>query len=653
MQEALAACGWEEAAELQQQDTSEAFSFISETLQLPLLTLKMDLFHTGTEDAEDDHKFVHERLLEVAIPEDSDDGRPIQLEDCLENYFNNRVEVVRRFERSNTLASPSKQPDIPTSIQEGELQRIETSEHIHSSPVSSTSANVPATPTPTNSGRHRAESIVRRRVVSEEENTENAANDARSPRSNSMRRGTIRKEVLMPAWQMFNLIRPSPISLNMHTFPSYYHPNAPVLIGNTAWYTKSSSLGPETGVAAHFKQTRPVLGICLKRYQMAADGTASRKSTFVDIPVDIGLPHFIQDDNISEDEPLMGSFKLSLQSIICHRGSSVHAGHYISIIRGTTEIADGDFKSPQKLADAADPPQYPEDRWIKFDDLGEGGRVSYVDINQALKDEMPYLLFYQVQPIFDDSPPPELNTSPESETLPPSYTDSGVALKISQSTPELNDEREHHSSQNYFDAGSDESNTPPHRLSIELNAALGSLSQSEEGRRISNAFTETSQISITNFSTPNLPATPATPATPPVEESTTAQRMSRAAARFTKSGSKSQSRAESESGENRISATFSRLSIMRSKDLLGKSDSNKDKEKDESVFSEDAGKTDDGGMIGRSKSIMGRKKEKHKSSPSENSKGESGHHHHHHSLGGKDKGKGKDKDVPERECEVM
>jgi hypothetical protein len=105
LQEALAACGWEEAANLEQQDTSEAFSFITEKLELPLLTLKMDIFHTGKEDDKDDHKFVQERLLEVAVPDDAERERPIRLEDCLESYFNNQVEVVRRLERSNTRSS--------------------------------------------------------------------------------------------------------------------------------------------------------------------------------------------------------------------------------------------------------------------------------------------------------------------------------------------------------------------------------------------------------------------------------------------------------------------------------------------------------------------------------------------------------------------
>lgn len=63
----------------------------------------MDIYHTGKEEANDDHKFVNERLLEVAVPEDPGDGRAITLENCLETYFNNRIEVRRYLERRNTL----------------------------------------------------------------------------------------------------------------------------------------------------------------------------------------------------------------------------------------------------------------------------------------------------------------------------------------------------------------------------------------------------------------------------------------------------------------------------------------------------------------------------------------------------------------------
>lgn len=82
----LAECGWEEALSNRQQDPSEAFAFITDTLQLPLLTVKVDIAHGGKEVVEDDHKFISERLLNLSLPA-PENGNPnvaIPLEACLE-----------------------------------------------------------------------------------------------------------------------------------------------------------------------------------------------------------------------------------------------------------------------------------------------------------------------------------------------------------------------------------------------------------------------------------------------------------------------------------------------------------------------------------------------------------------------------------------
>jgi hypothetical protein len=203
---------------------------------------------------------------------------------------------------------------------------------------------------------------------------------------------------------------------------------------------------------------------------MTNQGVGTRLDTYIDIPLEIGLPHFISDDcGHGEEgyEPNFTNFKLSLLSVICHRGKSLDAGHYISLVRGhatnvplsnafptqptqsskalqTTQAAQptrpaqpSDMTSsdettkpdlvqgssheplllnanqiqeesheplptePDKIPQESIPaPQ--EAPWLRFDDLAKE-RISYVDIHQALKDEVPYLLFYQVQPIDDDS----------------------------------------------------------------------------------------------------------------------------------------------------------------------------------------------------------------------------------------------------------
>lgn len=216
LQEALAACGWEDAAKIHQQDTSEAFGFITEKLQLPLLTLEMDIFHEGKDDDKDDHKFINERLLEVAVPADAGQGRAIKLEDCLEEHFNTRVEVVRRLERRDTLHRTNTKSSMMsglTTVNEGGAmaQHVEIAdipltsvEGLTESPPQSPSIQ----PDPLHIGRPRAQSIIRRRIIEDEDGDASDLNRSRS--HSSLHKGSVRKEVLMPAWQFFRIIRMAP-----------------------------------------------------------------------------------------------------------------------------------------------------------------------------------------------------------------------------------------------------------------------------------------------------------------------------------------------------------------------------------------------------------------------------------------------------------
>jgi len=166
----------------------------------------MDIFHTGKEDDKDDHKLIQERLLEVAVPDESPGTEGISLENCLENYFNNRVEVRRHLERSNTLSSVRSGKQME---EKENAQHIEVTELAWSSP-NTPIADIPSTPLPIRPiNRLRTDSIIRQRVVEDNpvENLEGSSDGvARSP---SMRKSSLRKEVLMPAWQFFNLLRSS------------------------------------------------------------------------------------------------------------------------------------------------------------------------------------------------------------------------------------------------------------------------------------------------------------------------------------------------------------------------------------------------------------------------------------------------------------
>lgn len=238
LQAALAECGWDAAAKTEQQDTSEAFTFITGQLELPLLTLKMDLFHTGKEEPDDDHKFINERLLEVAILDEPPEGESVvRLEDCLEHYFNNRVEVKRHLERQRRLTLDSlkggaqKEKPQPDKVFEEKEKlsaiHVETAEIIEMSqspttdvsPAEASGPSTPATETPKRGAverlrpsvaRHRADSIFNQRRI----NLGDAATqptDIEAPSdTNDEKRGSVaptRTEVLMPAWQFFKLLR--------------------------------------------------------------------------------------------------------------------------------------------------------------------------------------------------------------------------------------------------------------------------------------------------------------------------------------------------------------------------------------------------------------------------------------------------------------
>lgn len=191
-------------------------------------------------------------------------------------------------------------------------------------------------------GRPQKNSLVRTVEVESEVKTDGGG------RKRAM---TLRKEILLPAWCFFSVL---------------------------PFYTDSSPQPARSTFAEHFSTRRPVLGLCLKRYFWTKDGP-QRDPRRVDIPLEIALPTFVTDDEMGEDDgTLYGNFKLVLQSAICHRGNSVHSGHYIALIRGE------------------------EGKWLRFDDLALTERVAAVDHKTAFEQESPYMLFYQVQPIEDD-----------------------------------------------------------------------------------------------------------------------------------------------------------------------------------------------------------------------------------------------------------
>lgn len=373
---------------------------------------------------------------------------------------------------------------------------------------------------------------------------------------------------------------------------------------------------------------------------MTENGFAKRHNTFIDIPDSLRLPHFMMVDNakVEEDNVLSTEYKLVLQSVVCHRGDSLHSGHYISFAR-----VDPKLLTDNRRHDSDPPPDYEEAQWMKFDDLADD-RVTYVeDIKESLKEEMPYLLFYQILPMVDVT---AASTGGDSEPeQPPSYNDSAVNIP-GLVTPSIDSEGVVVSRpvSDYFDNALTNSNGPsirfsseqerPPRLSLNFDEnpyQSSTLNGTGSSRRASVAFSESTAA------TPAItPDTGTSPAITP--EETTAQRLSRAAAKFTKSGNRT--RPNSQAGEGRISITMSRLTFRtKSKEPLREA---------EKLMAEDGEDTPTA---------------TERLSVDEPSKKDKEHHHHsHRKLRGKSKSRNGLKDpektkgagqVPDRECIVM
>ncbi|KAI1328796.1 cysteine proteinase [Xylariaceae sp. FL0255] len=546
IQDALAACGWRDAQLTEQQDTSEAFAFITETLQLPLLALSMDLFHHGKND-DADHRVVYERLLNLAIPTDTD-GKEVKLEDCLEEYFNAKVDVLRDslddktpLTQSESVSTPkaSAAPETPKSTirivnENGNEEDLRSPESMDpededlqtpeappvQAQVSASSSNPMPRPL-----RARTDSIIQRVVIDEDAHTESteASTDRDSETASlsqkakrAKRSASIVKAITIPAWQFFRLI---------------------------PWHSSANGQPKsDQEVAWHFDQ-RPVVGICLKRYMMDKDGTMKRQNTYIDIPEQLKLPRFIIDDRHVEEGGLAADYKLVLQSVVCHRGDSLHAGHYISFSRVAPKLL-----TDNRRHESDPPPDYEEPQWAKFDDLANE-RVSMVDdFKQSLKEEMPYLLFYQIIPTVEV----EASVDGENEAGPPAYDEAAPQ-------PIMAEDMISSKASSYFENAVITSAAPSVRFSAELERPTRRSFAEEDGylsvsRRDSAAYSDDVAVS------PGLASYDHSPGVSPGEE-TTAQRLSRAAAKL-RSGTKS--RPQSQAGEHRLSSTMSRLGLLKS-----------------------------------------------------------------------------------------
>lgn len=316
-------------------------------------------------------------------------------------------------------------------------------------------------------------------------------------------------------------------------------------------------------VAMNFNQ-RPVVGICLKRYTMTENGCPKRHNTYIDIPDSLRLPHFmlaegVLDEHEDEDSPALDSdYKLVLQSVVCHRGDALQSGHYIAFARVAPKLL-----TDNRRHDFDPPPDYEEAVWVRFDDLDIDNRVSYVDdIKQALKVEMPYLLFYQVVPMVDN--PASDKTEPE----PPSYQEFKASLEESRSSIATPPEKKRYSAQFLAETAgptgfpqSPPSKPPSIRFSVDSDRPRRSNDlSSHQGSTGGESGRQSINWNDSAVASPAMtPDGNQSPMLNAVDEPT-ASRLSRAAAMFASKGK--QSRSGSQTGEGRISSAMGRVAGM-------------------------------------------------------------------------------------------
>lgn len=375
--ECLMKLGFSEALSHRQQDAAPLFEFLTETLAMPLLTFRVEIQHSGKQD-DDDTKYSKERILFVSLPEDEsselvkhedlqiesspapdcsspaepnstphvDTGDAILLEECLEHYFNNSISVKRELQRRATMDSSTRNlpgGDVPVVTEGKELTAADLSDvplNGNASRPRNSRHGLSLSQTPQVRVRTRSSTLSIWSISSVES----------KPR-----------EVMLPAWMLLRLL---------------------------PFYTDDNDLdSTDESIARNsreFANRRPVLPICLKRYSFStASNLASRSKKRIIIPPVIDLPLFVADDPTRVDQESTSGFKLILESAVCHRGTTIESGHFISAVRKNIHHEKETLQ--ESLAAS----------WYLYDDMKKE-RVVTKTFLEIFDKEWPYMLFYRL-----------------------------------------------------------------------------------------------------------------------------------------------------------------------------------------------------------------------------------------------------------------
>jgi hypothetical protein len=466
LMDAIFDAGWTPSFDrYEQQDSSELFNFITETLDMPLLTLKVDIAHGGKEVIEDDHKIINESLLHVPVPGNTSDG-PILLEECLELYFANSVNVSRQLERRRTLDSTdlALRPSLSTrklsvSVNEEEwapTTRLRShsgakpasfSVHVEEVNTDSAASSPRVDEERSFDGKPSNPQGLLRGDIGQEENDDSGKRMKNAEGEKKLEEKTIEKdgkantgrpraETELPTYESLFKSTSAPnfgsgSKKGSGAANSLWTPNMEITL--PAWMflqllpfysdTKASDgNNTESPISQHFANSRPVLGMCLKRYYWTEAGHPKRNGRMVIVPQVIHLPSFVADDR-DKDANVFGNFKLVLESAVFHRGNSLNSGHFVTLVaenptvtakdaaRSTTSLTSKRSLLWRSLSTKKDSSSSQQDdseevtgidestgrRWLLFDDLAEmGQKVQPANFEEVFKNECPYLLFYRM-----------------------------------------------------------------------------------------------------------------------------------------------------------------------------------------------------------------------------------------------------------------
>lgn len=459
---ALIKAGWESTGASAQQDCCELFNFITDALSMPMLTLKLEIAHEGLDSKEDDHKLVNERMLLITIPGKTGD-EPILLEQCLESYFANSVQVFRQLQRRRTLDSNS-QSGPPTPSRKRQLSICFSSREIPSSVVTRDSDDDDDDDEENSNNGDDQQSATRallnrQLAAAADHGRANVRNSISSVISGSAPHGeqlpaysslyshsdfatsaekpslstlppnslwTPNKEFSLPAWMFLQLV-PFYTNRERNTTPA-----------------NPLGIAPATDT---FAGARPVVAMCLKRSGWTEDNRPILNNREVIVPQVIHFPNFVadnkeEDEHQSEHTNTNGGdrFVLVLESAIFHRGASTNAGHFVAIARENKAIPYSEDLLSAAVRSKEEGEQAPAvlmqpsaSRWIFFDDLKPvGEKVRKADFQKVFERENPYLLFYRLVSVVEFNreqleghlvppppPPPRYQWGPKSPIISP------------------------------------------------------------------------------------------------------------------------------------------------------------------------------------------------------------------------------------------